>query len=1081
MAQTIIDFHHQQKTCATLPGQTHLCMWDHWVVTYDEIVRTGNQVTLKGMCFKAWWDAGTCSYFNYYGTFTYGLRLLIEGKEVASAKTTKTLGGRVNAGDMLLEQCGISATFTADPGTTVLHVKLVGTDNFAGEETSGDLTFTIPPGIDPPGPTSGSVSCAIGGPSEGNDHATVTLSGVDFNCPTGNTCHNSTSIVVSTSSTFSPVKFSSSGTSLKMSLLQPNTKYYARGTVSNGEYTSNSTCSFITLTSSSAFGYKYRTDQVSELSVNVDRGGDQCDTITKVFIREKGTTTWKQVHSTTEYGVQTFQLRNLIVRGKHYEAKTESQNCAGTYISPIYDFSPPAADDIIGMITSLDSELEEESKGQSVTINYCWKVTSALLTPVSEDNPIKVSVQYRIKNEGEWQDIDAVTMTTDSLSLCATIPNLSCSSEYEFRLAMQNGPSTFYSAIRTLLTATCADVNVCTCVTFEYMTELICQEFNRVKSGMKTVYANCDAKDLCDPYSKNPTWASILSRVVRFFQMATCILCSMEDLQMIAGEDNQIYTATEPGKPGAWQTLVNEATEGSDYIISSQGALDAINYFVSSVWHPIGSYDYFVWKESDIPTEAPDPKNGETLVMGENWYQFTNGNWVNKGQVKNLAPFGTILIKKGTDYANHEFYWFANEWNLLDFEKGPTAAKIAAYESKDDLTTNDQFGGLKIQHNLADFDYSSLPCERTVCFVVEDMNLPAAGSHRVTFPTEPNATIIQYQDVVDGAKAQKPIDPTRTGFTFVGWKNGNTGATFDWDAPIHADVEVIALWTPQVVTVTFDINGATGTTPSPISAFYGDFLASLPDDTGFSLPGGTFKGWARHGVPFTSTTELVGDTTLVAIWEMDEFDVTVHPQNGDPNTVLHLTYGSAPAAQPTPAKAESVFIGWFTSPDAGTGAEFNFASPLYGPTDIYARYVPSHYTITFDSAGGTAVPQQIVAYQSYPQIPKPAPTKTGMVFGWWMDENGKRYYFDEPIRENKDLTAKWLHVYTVKFVDTFGGTVQPDQQVVEGSPFSVIVGDPTRPGYTFEGWYKEDGSKWDTDTDVVTSDMTLTAVFKADE
>lgn len=1074
MATTLIDYHNQSQTWTTIPPYVY--MWDHVLVTYDSIDRSGNNVTIKGLCMKGWWDRGTTSAFVYYGTFTYGAKLIINGQEVAWARTTKNPGGQVPAGQTLFEQCGMTASFSLPAGTTEIKVQVQGTDEFSFNPSAA-ITVNIPPGIDPPGPTSGSVQCSIGDQTTGASTATVAFKGLNYNCPAGNVCHNSTSIKVSTSSSMSPVLYSSGATSFTMNNLQPNTKYYARGTVSNGTYTTTSNCSFTTLTSSSAFGYRYRTDQVSQISINVDKGGDACATTTKVFIREVGGT-WKQVHSTTEYGIETFQLRDLITRGKQYEAKTESTNCAGTYVSPVYKFAPPAADNIIGVITSLDSELEEESKGQSVTVNYCYTVTSALLQPVSEENPIYVYVQYRIKGQGEWQDSDAVTMTTDTLSLCGSLPHLTCSAEYEFRLLMQNGNTKIYSAIRTIATAICADFNLCTCDTLEYMTELICQEFNRIKSGMKTVYANCDAKDLCDPYSKNPTWASTLSRVVRFFQSIVCILCSMDTLQMAVGEDDQIYTATTPGQAGAWETLVGEAEEGNGHIITSDGAKKAIDYFVSSVWHPIGRYDYFVWKEADIPTEAPEPKEGETLVMGDHWYEYRNNAWVDKGEVPNLGPFGTIVITQGTDYANHEFYWFGDVWNLLDFEKGPMADKIAQYESKDDLVTNNEAGGLKIQHNLATFDYSTLPCERTVCFVVEDMDLPALGSHRVSFPSEPNATIIQYQDVVDGGLAQKPADPTRTGYTFTGWKNGNTGATFNWTAPIKADVEVIAQWTPQAVTVTFNIAGATGTTPAPISAYYGDTIAALPDDTGFALPGGTFKGWARDGVPFTSTTQLVGDTTLTAIWHMSEFDVTFHPENGDDDTVVHLNYGSAPSRPADPTKDNYLFTGWFTSPEDGTGAAFSFTNLLYGPTDVYARYVKAKYDVSFDSAGGTAVPSQLVNYQTKATEPTPPPTKTGAIFGYWMLD-GYRYYFDSEVVEDLDLVAKWFGIFTVKFEDTFGDTVWADQTVVEGNTVNTMgKPEPTRTGYTFDGWYKKsDNTKWDIDNDLVSEDMTLVAVF----
>lgn len=1067
MATTIID---ERYKIYTTVGPS-LYMWTHYLATYENITRSGNKVTLSGVCMKAWWEKGTTDNFIYYGTISYGFELLIDNKVVASVSRTHAAGETYREGTVLAEECGITVTFEAEPGQTTIPVKIRGTGGVAGDESSGNVTFYIPPAVDPPGPPSGSLSCSTNGANGGN----ITLSGVSFDCPAGNECHNSTRIVLKNGGT---TVASTNGTRLNPTNLQPNTKYAATGTVSNGEYSKTSTCSFTTQTSSSPFGYRWRTDQVSQMSVNVDKGGNACATTTKVYIREIGGS-WQQVYSTSGYGIETFQIRDIIVRGKSYEAKTESTNCAGTYVSPTYKFAPPAADNIIGTITSIDSELEEESKGQSALVHFCWQVTSALLAPVSEENPIMVSIQYRVKGETDWADTDAVTVTTSTKMFCGDIPHMPCGVDMEFRLYMQNNNSNtrVYSAIRTVSMAMCADVNACTCDTFNYMTELICQEFNRMKSGMKTMYANCDTKDFCDPYSKNPTWVSTLSRIVRFFQAIACILCSMDTLNFVEGEDDDIYTATEPGKYGAWQKMVGEAVEGEGKLLTSDGAKKAIDYFVSSVWHPIGRYDYFVWDEKDIPTEAPEPQGGETLVIGTHWYEYKNNAWVDKGEIPDLDPFGTIVITKGTDYANHEFYWFADEWNLLDFEKGPTYEKLLQYESKDDLTINDQAGGMKIQHNIASFDYSTLPCERTVCFVVEDMDLPPLGSHRVTFPTAQDATIIQYQDVVDGGLAQKPEDPTRTGYTFVGWKNGNTGSTFNWDAPIHEDVEVIAEWTPQVVAVTFDLAGGEGTAPDPITAHYGDVIAALPDNTGFNYPGATFHGWARDGVPFTSTTKLVGDTVLTAIWHMSEFDVTFHPENGDENVVVHITYGSAPAKPADPTKDLFLFTGWYTSPEEGTGAPFSFDTLLYGPTNVYARWIKAKYDVVFDSAGGSAVPTQLVPYQTRAQRPT-NPTKEDYVFAYWM-LGGQRYNFDQEVVEDITLVAKWLGIYTVKFEDTFGDTIWADQTIVEGNTVNTAgKTEPSRDGYVFDGWYKKsDNTKWDIDTDLVVEDMTLVAVF----
>lgn len=66
--------------------------------------------------------------------------------------------------------------------------------------------------------------------------------------------------------------------------------------------------------------------------------------------------------------------------------------------------------------------------------------------------------------------------------------------------------------------------------------------------------------------------------------------------------------------------------------------------------------------------------------------------------------------------------------------------------------------------------------------------------------------------------------------------------------------------------------------------------------------------------------------------------------------------------------------------------------------------------------------------------------------------------------------------YTVDFEGNGGEPVPESQRLVRGSK-ALMPADPTKAGYTFAGWYKEDGliNLWDFDTDTVTSNITLYA------
>jgi uncharacterized repeat protein (TIGR02543 family) len=78
---------------------------------------------------------------------------------------------------------------------------------------------------------------------------------------------------------------------------------------------------------------------------------------------------------------------------------------------------------------------------------------------------------------------------------------------------------------------------------------------------------------------------------------------------------------------------------------------------------------------------------------------------------------------------------------------------------------------------------------------------------------------------------------------------------------------------------------------------------------------------------------------------------------------------------------------------------------------LHARWVKSGdaqsaYTVTFNSAGGSAVASQIVADGD--RATRPAdPTREGYMFQGWFTENGGRYDFDMPVTGDVLLVAKW--------------------------------------------------------------------------
>ena len=141
--------------------------------------------------------------------------------------------------------------------------------------------------------------------------------------------------------------------------------------------------------------------------------------------------------------------------------------------------------------------------------------------------------------------------------------------------------------------------------------------------------------------------------------------------------------------------------------------------------------------------------------------------------------------------------------------------------------------------------------------VTGNMTLTAkwtAKSYTITFDTNGGSDIGHItQDY--GTAITAPADPTREGYTFMGWDKA-IPATMP-----AGDMTITAQWRINRYTVTFDTNG--GSAVAPITQDYGTAITAPADPT---REGYTFIGWDK-AIPATMPA---GDMTITAKWKDSE-------------------------------------------------------------------------------------------------------------------------------------------------------------------------------------------------------------------
>ena len=141
--------------------------------------------------------------------------------------------------------------------------------------------------------------------------------------------------------------------------------------------------------------------------------------------------------------------------------------------------------------------------------------------------------------------------------------------------------------------------------------------------------------------------------------------------------------------------------------------------------------------------------------------------------------------------------------------------------------------------------------------VTEDMTLTAkwtANSYTITFDTNGGSAVAPItQDY--GTAIAAPANPTREGYTFMGW-NPALPATMPAE-----NMTITAQWRINRYTVTFDTDG--GSEVAPITQDYGTAITAPADPT---REGYTFIGWNK-AIPTTMPAENV---TITAKWKDSE-------------------------------------------------------------------------------------------------------------------------------------------------------------------------------------------------------------------
>ena len=251
---------------------------------------------------------------------------------------------------------------------------------------------------------------------------------------------------------------------------------------------------------------------------------------------------------------------------------------------------------------------------------------------------------------------------------------------------------------------------------------------------------------------------------------------------------------------------------------------------------------------------------------------------------------------------------------------------------------------------------------------------------------------VHQVEVKKQGRVEKPLDPVKEGYHFLGWYLEDE--LYDFERDVQTSFALIARFEQNIYTITLqNQNGeddivlqATSneiiTLPTPTKERYqflgwkyeGEFVDSALqvqqdmtliaewEQTSYLVqfdtmcdkvvrdqiiekgnkvyqpnallnPGYTFLYWAKDGVRYDYDSVVDADMTLTAVWELKMFGVEWVTNTNDTIDSFQVAYGTILEEPQAPTKEGYTFVGWYY-----LGELFDFATPIYYNMVFTARW-----------------------------------------------------------------------------------------------------------------------------------------------
>ena len=416
-----------------------------------------------------------------------------------------------------------------------------------------------------------------------------------------------------------------------------------------------------------------------------------------------------------------------------------------------------------------------------------------------------------------------------------------------------------------------------------------------------------------------------------------------------------------------------------------------------------------------------------------------------------------------------EYYYTRNQYKLeLKKNKGIEEVKgDGTYYYGEEVTISATLQeGYQFDYWKAGENEKYLTAEAKIKMGAKDKTITANAKEKkytITYDAKGGTAEEPKQEFSYGDKLKEPKNPTRKGYTFLGWyADLKDEKTFNFDTTMpKKDFTLYAKWKANEYTVVFKANGGKGEMDN--QKFTYDKEAKLNKNK-FTREHYTFAGWSdteKGKVLYKDEQEVKnvgekGDKNLYAIWTPVKYKITYDFDGGKEDKKNKTEYTIEDSFKLNPPKRDGyVFKGWLLNGEAlkddtikkGTTGELKLKATWEKSTKV---------KIIFNSNNGEnkTVEQQLELKDKNATLKANTFTKTYTVT--------YNYNYSNKSNETVKANSKFLGWATSANGDVvYKNQAKASEIKADGSTLnlyakwenpSITLKKPTRSNYTFVGW-----------------------------